>query len=149
VLGRLTPQEASDFLGDQCFGHLGCYADGQIYVVPISFVFSGTELIGQTKAGQKITMLRKNPSCCVQVEKINDIADWTSVIAWGEFEELHGIEAVNAMGQLIDKLGPQIDSLGTSRSPRDVTPGVLDGERQKDIVYRIVMKEMTGRFETH
>ncbi len=93
-------------------------------------------------------MLRENPQCCVQIESVEGIADWVSVIAWGEFEELKGHEANEAMRLLIDRLSPHIEDLESSRSPRDVTPGRVDQKPQVDIVYQIKLTEMTGRFES-
>ena len=148
MLGSLTPIEIDDFLGDRYFAHLGCQSDGEIYVVPISFVYSGGRLIGQTKEGRKVEMLRKNPSCCVQLDKINSVADWTSVIVWGTFEELKGHEAIEAMGLLIDRFGPKVEVLGGSRNPRDITPSASDSERQVKILYSISIREKSGRFET-
>ena len=33
-------------------------------------------------------MMRANPFVCFEVEDIDDLANWHSVIAWGVFEEL-------------------------------------------------------------
>lgn len=38
--------------------------------------------------GQKLHMMRANPFVCFEVEDIDDLANWHSVIAWGVFEEL-------------------------------------------------------------
>lgn len=148
MLGCLTPEEIDDFLGDQYFAHLGCQGKGEVYVVPISFVYLNGRLIGQTKEGRKIEMLRKNPACCVQLDKINGVADWTSVIISGRFEELTGSAAIEAMGLLIDRFGPQVEALAGSRSPRDITPSMTDSKSPVKIVYCIHVNAKTGRFET-
>jgi nitroimidazol reductase NimA-like FMN-containing flavoprotein (pyridoxamine 5'-phosphate oxidase superfamily) len=93
-------------------------------------------------------MLRQNPECCVQIESVAGISDWVSVIVWGKFEELKGHEANEAMRELIDNLSPQVEALESSRSPRDVTPGRIDKQPQVDIVYRIKIRESSGRFES-
>ena len=147
MVGTLDEQEMNNFLKKHCFAHLSCRSGDQLYLVPISYVFEGDCIYGQTKAGLKIDMMRKNPDVCVQVEKIQNIAEWTSVISWGKFEELHGQPAIDAMAKLIDHLGPQIEELGTSRTSRDITPPKSDGKPQTDIVYCIHITEMTGRFE--
>lgn len=38
--------------------------------------------------GKKIEWMRTNPKVCVQVDEIRSEADWASVIANGEYEEL-------------------------------------------------------------
>jgi uncharacterized protein len=148
VLGSLTPVEIEAFIGNHCYAHLGCHAGSRTYVVPISYVYVGGDLIGQTKEGMKTQMLRENPQCCVQIGSVEGIADWVSVIAWGEYEELKGHEANEAMRLLIDRLSDQVEELESSRSPRDVTPGRFDQKPQINIVYRIKITEMTGRFES-
>ncbi|MBS1726640.1 MAG: pyridoxamine 5'-phosphate oxidase family protein [Armatimonadetes bacterium] len=147
MVGTLDPQEMRELLAGHSFAHLGCEHDGHLYIVPISYVFDEDRIYGQTKAGRKIDMLRQNPRACVQVEEIANIANWKSVILWGQFQELKGPERVQAMTKLIDHLSPQIEELQGSRSPRDVTPGRADDQTQIDIVYQIKIDEMTGRFE--
>ncbi len=43
---------------------------------------------GHTMEGMKINMMRKNPRVCFEVDVMQNMANWKSVIAWGEFEEL-------------------------------------------------------------
>ena len=147
MVGTISKSDALDFLRGQWYGHLGCHAHDRTYVVPISYVLDGESIIGQTKAGLKIDMMRANPNVCLQVEETRSIAQWKSVIAWGRFEELKGFEAIADMTKLIDHLGPQVEGLESNRSPRDVTPGRHDDKPQVDIVYRIHLDEVTGRFE--
>ena len=35
-------------------------------------------------------MMRENPWVCVEVDHMDNLANWRSVIAWGRFEELGG-----------------------------------------------------------
>lgn len=148
MVGELDRDQCLTLLDACCFGHLGCHAKDKTYVVPITFVRDGDGLIGQTKAGLKIDMMRENPHVCVQVEEITSISEWKSVIAWGSYEELQGFAATQAMTQLIDRFAEQVSVLGTSRSPREVTPGRHDGRPLTAIVYRIRIEEITGRYES-
>jgi hypothetical protein len=148
MLGSLTNREIETFLGNHCYAHLGCHANGKTYVVPISYVYDNGFLLGQTREGLKVQTLRENPACCIQVDSIDGIADWERVIAWGTFEVLHGNEAQDAMRKLIDRLNPEGDLVEGSRSPRDVTPGRIDRKPQVNIVYRLRTDEKSGRFET-
>lgn len=144
----LTSAEIDRFLSQQRFGRLGVHADGRTYVVPISFVVTAeNRLIGQTKAGMKVDMMRANPEVCIEADEIKGIADWTSVIVWGTYKELKGAEANAAMGALIDHLAPLVEETGGGRSPRDVTPREPEGGPQVDIVYEVLITEKTGRSE--
>jgi nitroimidazol reductase NimA-like FMN-containing flavoprotein (pyridoxamine 5'-phosphate oxidase superfamily) len=149
MVRELSPEEIDSLLRESRFASLGCHANGETYVVPISFVFDGKRIVGQTKGGKKIDMMRKNPKVCVMVDKIKSIVDWQSVVVWGRFHELSGSEAAQAMGELIDHLAPSVLSSGDrGRSPRDVTPSEPGGMPQVDIVYAVEIEKTTGRAES-
>lgn len=94
--------------------------------------------------GTKLRAMRSHPAVCSEVEHIDDLTHWQSVIAWGTFEELHGADAEAGMRVLMNRPLPLMVS-ETSQPPHPVhhtdTPG-----RQAS-VYRIGPSERTGRFE--
>jgi nitroimidazol reductase NimA-like FMN-containing flavoprotein (pyridoxamine 5'-phosphate oxidase superfamily) len=148
MVGILSPDEIASLLMTARFARLGCHADGKTYVVPISFAYDGSRLIGETTLGMKIRMMRKSPEVCVEVDDVEDLANWRSVILWGRFQELTGIEAANAVGLLIDKYGPVFQSMtSTERLGRDLTPPRLDAKPATRIVYCVNLTERSGRFE--
>jgi nitroimidazol reductase NimA-like FMN-containing flavoprotein (pyridoxamine 5'-phosphate oxidase superfamily) len=150
MVRELSPEEVDVLLREARFASLGCHANGETYVVPISFVFDGKRVLGQTKPGKKIDMMRKNPKVCVMVDNIKSIVDWQSVVVWGNYRELSGTEAATAMGALIDHLSPGLENEARrkGRSPRDVTPAEPGGLPQVDIVYEIEVQKATGRAES-
>jgi len=148
MVGNLGNEQIKDLLAAQRFAHLGCYADNQMYIVPISYALDGDNLVGQTTPGRKVEMMRKNPEVCLQVEDIRAIAHWKSAILWGRFEELSGVEAGHAMGLLIDRYGAIFEDEETEeRRGRDIAPPRLDKQPSTVVVYRILVREMSGRFE--
>ncbi len=140
MLGELTPRETEDVLRRNIVGRIGCYAFGRPYVVPITYVYDGEAVYAHGNEGMKLHMMRENPHVCFEVDHMDDLANWHSVIAWGLFEELHGERARAAMELLVDTLEPHLEGPpGASAHPRTETiPAVL---------YRIVLEEKTGRFE--
>lgn len=144
-LGTLTPEAIEDLLSRNVVAHLGCHADGETYVVPISYAYHEGRLIGHTIEGKKTRMMRSNPKVCVEVTEVDDMTHWRSVICQGEFEELHAAESVSAMGILIDRLMPLADE--DDPHGRSVTPDKLDGEGFRAVVYCIRFGEKTGRFQ--
>jgi len=76
------------------------------YVVPVSYVYSDGALLGHSIAGLKLDMLRKNPQVCVEVDQVDDLANWRSVVAGGWFEELDGDEAESAVNVLMARFVP-------------------------------------------
>jgi nitroimidazol reductase NimA-like FMN-containing flavoprotein (pyridoxamine 5'-phosphate oxidase superfamily) len=150
MLGELTKTEIESVLTSNIFGRIGCCTNQKVLVVPITYAYDGDSIIGHTEEGMKINMLRQNPECCVEVDVIENISNWKSVIAWGTFEELDGEEAKIALDKLVDKLSPygpgetsQPSRMGPSSTQRTSTQG------KNSIIYRIRLKEKTGRYEKY
>lgn len=149
MISELSNEQIDEILGQALYARLGCHADGRTYVVPISFALEKGNLVGITTHGTKVDMMRKNPEVCLCVDQIEDLTHWKSVILWGTFEEVHGVEAAKVAGLLIDKYGPVFDEMhSSSRRGRNVTPDRLDGEGAAPVVYRIRVKERSGRSES-
>jgi uncharacterized protein len=149
MLGSLDSIQIEEVLIRQVVGRIGCSAEGVTYVVPISYAYDGEYIYGHTMGGMKIDMMRKNPEVCFEVEDMRDMANWKTVISWGKFEELpKKTERDKALQILIDRILPLISSQTTHLSPQWPFP-VDDPENIKGIVFRIRLKEKTGRFETN
>lgn len=102
----------------------------------------------QSADGLKVRMMHQNPMVCVEVDRIDDLANWRSVIAWGRFETLHGADAAEALIRLRERLQSIVASETT---PVAVT--LTAGEKRISTgnghasIYRIHLFEKTGRFE--
>jgi len=147
MFGNLNAPEIDDLLHRESIGRIGCCADGVVYVVPISFTYDGKYIYGCTKEGMKIDMMRKNPNICFEVDSFSDMANWKSVIAWGEFEEL--VEepgrklALDKLHQRILPMSFSATSVLSSEWPFE--PENL--ENIKGVVFRINLSKKTGKFE--
>jgi len=148
MLGQLNHEEMEALLHTSVVGRIGCYADGRIYVVPITFVYEDGAIVGHSSNGLKMQMMRENPHVCFEVDAMEDLGNWRSVIAWGRFEELQGAEADHAMASLLARLLPLAVTSETSHPPKDLTHQhrAQLGELRA-VVYRVSLTEMTGRFE--
>ena len=88
--------EVNEIAIDECkvvlerasLGRLGCSYNDHPYVVPIHFAYEDTYLYAFSTLGQKVKWMRANPQVCVQADELHDQAEWTSVIVYGEYEEL-------------------------------------------------------------
>jgi nitroimidazol reductase NimA-like FMN-containing flavoprotein (pyridoxamine 5'-phosphate oxidase superfamily) len=161
MLGELTRQQSEDLLRHEVIGRIGCHADGRTYVVPVTYVFDDGSIWGHTAEGTKVQMMRKNPRVCFEVDHMEDMANWQSVIVTGRFEELHGDAVGTTMNRLMRKLMPLITSEtsvpshglgphGASSTSTTVGPaGSPHGGASAihAVTYRIVVEDMTGRFE--
>jgi nitroimidazol reductase NimA-like FMN-containing flavoprotein (pyridoxamine 5'-phosphate oxidase superfamily) len=149
--GNLSPTEIEELLASEHTGHLGCSANGEVYVVPITFVYSDDQMYGYTHEGKKIDMMRHNPQVCVQVERVAMGNEWKSVIVWGEYHEITD----PAKQQEVRLHIAEHFAKGSERGEKVVTPLIADvGDRRSatdlaPIVYRIKIDRKTGRFERH
>ena len=137
-------------LKENVLGRIGCSAGKKTYVVPVNYVYDGKFIIAHSVMGLKIEMMRKNPQVCFEVDEMKSFTNWKSVIAWGEYQELTDErDRYYAMKLFVDRMMHM--KISEAAIPPEITekkvnPG-LPGSI-KPIVYRIVITEKTGRFES-
>ena len=148
MLGWLSHAEIEELLGTEVVARLGCHAEGRTYVVPITYAYDGESFIIQSADGLKLRMMRQNPLVCVEVDHVDNLANWRSVVAWGRFEELIGPAASAALTLLRKRLRPFVVS-ETSPAGNELAEGEtrVRGGNGHASVYRIHLFERTGRFE--
>lgn len=146
MFGKLSNGEMEKVLTEGYVGRLGCHADGRTYVVPITYAYDGKSFYFRTFEGLKLSMMRKNPKVCFQVDEMKDTANWKSVIAWGNFTELAGKERDKALKVLVSRNLPEISSEMVKISPTWPFP-TDDFSQIKGVVFKIDVTEKTGRFE--
>ena len=147
MLGKLNEEQMVQVLSSNVIGRIGSYADEKLYIVPVAYLYDEGCLLGHTMRGMKTKMLEKNPKCCFEVDVMQNMSNWQSVIAWGKFEELEGDEAKIALQKLISKLMPIMT--GKTNQPAQDLDSLhkLEALHSKATVYRIKIEEKTGRFE--
>ena len=148
MLGILNNQQVESLLKRQITGRIACSNGGVPYIVPVNYVYNGKEIISHTGPGKKLEMMRKNPWVCFQVDEIQTIFNWQSVIAMGRFEEITDMdEKEQALMTLTHRIMPFAEkpanhpSHGLAEKEEDV------GARVDLIVYKIALVSKTGRFE--
>lgn len=148
IPGALSDEQIDQVLRSAVVGRIGCHADGKTYVVPVVYVYDGSAIYGHSNEGLKLRMLRANPAVCFEVDHVERLSNWQSVIVWGQFEELQGEEADRAEQLLVERLKPmladQIDQLSQPQAP--VGGPDIDLLVRRAVVYRIIVTERTGRY---
>lgn len=147
MLGILNDKQMDNLLHSQFTGRLGCHAGNRTYIVPVTYVYDGHSIICHSREGLKLQMMRENPEVCFETDSIQNLANWQSVILWGRFEELTGEAAKEAIEKLIDRLRPFL----VSETAHPFEP-VESADRRETrgftaVLYRIHIREKTGRFE--
>lgn len=134
-------------VSNSVIGRLGCHADATTYVVPISFAYDSGYIYARSFEGMKVKMMRQNPEVCFQVDEMQSMADWKSVIMWGTFEELEK-KADREMGLkiLLSRILPNVSSETVKFTPE--WPFASENLSEiEGIVFRIRIREMSGRME--
>jgi uncharacterized protein len=146
MIGSLNSAQIDQLLFENIVGRIGCSDEGKVYVVPTNYVFDGKSIIAHALPGVKIMMMRNNPEVCFEVDEVQDLLHWKSVIAWGTYQEIKDErERYNAMKLFVDKMiRLKISPPEHSKDVADIT-GKTGTSRS--IVYRIILHEKTGRFE--
>jgi nitroimidazol reductase NimA-like FMN-containing flavoprotein (pyridoxamine 5'-phosphate oxidase superfamily) len=142
-LRELSPSEIEEILRRCSHAHLGCSRRGEIYVVPLTYVYEDGIIYSHSLPGKKLEMMRANPDVCLQVEEIKSLFDWVSVIIWGRFQELKdGTEAERGLRLLKMKICEILHR-------KDVTPleVELDAILSEAKIYRINIDRISGRAE--
>jgi len=147
MLGELEETQIKNLLSSQVVGRLACAAGKKPYIVPVTYTYDGEYIYGQTNEGAKLEILRKNPNVCFEVDAMTDMRNWQSVVAQGKFKELKNNKAAKAREILFGRVLSLMTS-STIHTYGHSEKGVIDdGNRVKQVMYRIKIKKLSGRFE--
>jgi uncharacterized protein len=147
MLGELNGDQINSLLFSQVIGRLACTDNNQPYIVPVTYMYDGQNIYGQTNEGMKLKILRNNPNICFEVDRMTDMRNWQSVIVFGEFEELNITDAEDARKRMFSRVYALTTSSTIHPFGHEVTGNVDDSTRVKHVMYRIKIQKMSGRFE--
>ena len=147
MFGILNKKQIEKVISENILGRLGCHADDETYIVPISYAYDGKNIYFRSFEGLKLSMMRKNPKVCFQVDAIKDMADWESVIVWGTFEELTNKKDRDlGLKTLMSRTLPEISSEMVKFSAEWPFP-TTNYSQIEGVVYRIRITKRSGRSE--
>lgn len=143
LIHELTADECRTVLGRAAYGRLGCARGDQPYVVPFVFQLdpAGACAYSVSTVGQKIDWMRENPKVCIEVDEIVDQFNWTSVLAFGRYEEISDARRDEDLRRKATALFQQrshwwLPALARLASGK---------EHHSTVVYRIVIDRLSGR----
>ena len=149
MLGKLAPKEIEQLLASEITGRIGCHADGRTYVVPITYAYKSGNVYCHSAEGRKVRLMRKNPDVCFEIDRVEDVGNWKSVIADGRFHELGGRDALEAMDILIARFA-EIERAQEPHPSYVLRASGAESPRADGraiVLFRIQLGEKTGRFE--
>jgi len=136
VIAELTNAEIDELLHEQVVGRIGCHADGVTYVVPVIYAYDGESVHVATIEGQKVRMMRANPSVCFEVDEYAAPGRWRSAIVQGTYEEAEGDEQAASLALLAERFARGGDGQGARRP---------EAHDRQTVCFRIRVREATGR----
>lgn len=149
MIKDLNTKECLKLLRKNYIGRLAYIMGESPYVIPITYYYydaTDNSIISYSLEGHKIDAMRKKQMVCLEVDEIESVTRWKSVLAHGDFEELSGIDAKNLLHQFSQGVKDIIN-----REPnKDVQfinefSSKLGAEGNSPIVYRIKIREITGK----
>jgi uncharacterized protein len=136
MVKNLSDIEARELLQSGTVARLGCIVDGEPYIVPINYTFEENCVYSHSLAGTKIRTLRENPRACLQLEVIASPLHWSSVLAFGNFEEINKPNERHEIASRLLKRFPMLTPVESAIA--------RDGSPPEVIVFRIRIDRITG-----
>ena len=89
---NLDDKEIKFILENNYIGHLGYIYKNRPYIVPITYYYDRDEntIICYSGDGHKMNAMRKNNSVSLQVEEVEAVSNWKSIMIQGKFEQCFG-----------------------------------------------------------
>ncbi len=146
-MNNLTKEECLALLSNNYLGRIAYVLKGVPEIIPITYYYypERHSLISYSSPGSKIDAMRINNLVSFQVDEISALDNWKSVLVFGEFEELSGIDAKHLLHVFSkgvkkvilekEKLRPKFISDFSSKIEKDSIP----------IIYRINIREIKGK----
>jgi len=144
MLSELNQIEIRQVLETMVIGRLGCTDGVKVYIVPIFYRLKEDSIICFSLEGQKIELMRKNPSVCFEVDQIRDANHWKCVIINGIFEE---ITDKNDLAELRPHYNEYFLRKRATLNSAPTINGMPDTHHTDylQVFFRIRFKELTGR----
>ena len=147
MLKNLEIDDCLKVLGNNYIGRLG-YIFGQTpYIIPITYFHDADtkSIISYSANGHKLHAMRQYNKVTLQVDEIESLQNWKSVLVQGRFEELTGSDAklyirrfAHAVRELMERKGLMVPKFIKDFS------NALDN-RGVPIVYRLVINNIVGK----
>lgn len=139
VFRHLSKEECQQLLRSHNHGRLAFTGRGRVDVEPIHYVYEDPWVVARTGAGTKLTMLAHRPWVAFEIDEVDEMFRWRSVVVKGTVywldDEMVDPEARAQAIAVYRRLLPD------AFTPDDPLPG-------RDALFRIHVDEYHGRICT-
>ncbi len=149
MIKDLSTRECLELLGANYIGRLAYIAHDSPYVIPITYYYynrRNNSIISYSLEGHKIDAMRKKQSVSLEIDEIESVKHWKSVLVHGEYEELSGIDAK----KLLHEFSAGVKEIVNRKKGKDVAfihefSSKLASTQDPPVVYRIRIDKVTGK----
>jgi len=104
MIKKLEISECLKILDSNFIGHLAYIFGESPFILPITYFYDAEEncILSYSAKGHKIEAMRKHATIALQVDEIQSIQKWNSVLIHGSFEELEGSTAKKYLRRFVE-----------------------------------------------
>ena len=135
---ELTTEECEALLSRSQFGRIAYVLESRADIEPIGYVFDRGWLFGRTSPGTKLTALGHRPWVAFEVDEVEGLFDWQSVVAHGSFRVLAS-EGSEHDVRLYERAEQMVRSVDTLMGTKD------DPASFRTLLFGIHIDDMVGR----
>ena len=144
---NLSKQECLELLARNYLGRIAFISGGSPDILPITYFYDSDKhsIITYSGQGGKIDAMRANDAVSFQVDEIMALDKWKSVLLYGEYEEIRGIDAKHLLHEFSEGV-KKIIMKKEAKSPEFISEfSSKVGSDKIPIVYRINIYEIKGK----
>jgi nitroimidazol reductase NimA-like FMN-containing flavoprotein (pyridoxamine 5'-phosphate oxidase superfamily) len=135
TIRALSSDEVDALLTRNCVGRLAYSLHDRVDVEPIHYVYDAPWIFGRTSTGAKVLTLAHRRWCAFEVDEVQSLFDWQSVVLKGPFTPFEP----GANAELYDRALVMLRRLIPSTLMDD------DPSPHRDIVFGIHASDVAGR----
>lgn len=138
---ELTRAECDEILSRNHVGRIAFTFHDRVDVEPITYTYAGSWLHARTSPGTKLALLRHHPWVAFEVDEVQAIFDWQSVV-------VHGVVHIPHADGSADDRAAHADILTHLRELVPETLGPNDPVPERIVLFRVHVDEVRGRAAT-
>jgi nitroimidazol reductase NimA-like FMN-containing flavoprotein (pyridoxamine 5'-phosphate oxidase superfamily) len=138
---ELERAEIDEILSRNHVGRIGYIGDNRVEILPINYVYANGWIYGRTSGREKVQHLRPHWWVAFEVDEVDGLFDWRSVVVHGGFYPMEESGPPDARERRAEALEALRRLLPETFLADDPVPF-------RTIVFGIAVQEVTGRSAT-